>query len=440
MIREAEAAAPGDRHSSHDGRAAVLVVADDLTGANATGVLFTRRHLRTISVPEVSSLRRFAGDFDVLVMNTASRHAPAAEAAERVRAAVEAAGPVRLVVKRIDTTLRGNVGAELDAALGAVGERADKARALMVPAFPPAGRTTVGGLQLVDGVALTQTDAARDPFTPVRSARVSEIVAAQCDRSVSEVPLDVVMASGERLARALRADADVLVCDAVTPLDLITIAEAAVAAARAAGITWLSVDPGPFGAELAEAMGIASSGPPPDPILVVAGSVTRTTRDQLLEVERLLRGRFLNVDVRRLDVDEVVGRTLELLKAAPPGAIVGIRTAAEEPDVVEVDAEMTKRIPEALGEVTRRTLEQHAVGGLYVTGGDVITGVAAALGAEGIQLEEEVVPLAVAGRLVGGPFHGLPLATKGGLVGGPLAAVACVEVLKRKLEAKTEEA
>jgi D-threonate/D-erythronate kinase len=61
------------------------------------------------------------------------------------------------------------------------------------------------------------------------------------------------------------------------------------------------------------------------------------------------------------------------------------------------------------------------------------------LGAAGIQLEDEVVPLAVAGRLVGGPFHGLPLATKGGLVGDPLAAVACVEVLKRKLEDKTEE-
>lgn len=428
-----------DPHIEQDGRAVVLVVADDLTGANATGVLFARRGLRTISVPKDSSLRKFAANFDVLVINTASRHTSAGEAARRVRAAVEAAGQVRLVVKRTDTTLRGNIGAELDAALGAVEQLAGRARAVMVPAFPAAGRTTVGGLQLVDGVALTQTDAARDPFTPVGSSRVSEIIAHQCDRSVREVPLDIVMASGDRLATALRADVDVLVCDAVTAADLKTIAEAAVVAAKADHITWLSVDPGPFGAEMAEAMGIASRGLPPEPILIVAGSVTRTTRDQLLEVERLLHARFLNVDVRHLEIDETVGRAVELLKAAPPGAVVGIRTAAEESDIVDVDAETTKRIPEALGEITRQILGRHEVGGLYVTGGDVITGVAAALGAAGIQLEDEVVPLAVAGRLVGGPFHGLPLATKGGLVGGPLAAVACVEVLKRKLEDKTEE-
>ena len=426
---------------NESGRAAVLVVADDLTGANATGALFARRGLRTICVAEVSSLRRFAPNFDVLVMNTATRHASEGEAAERVRAAIEAASPVRLVVKRTDTTLRGNIGAELEAALSAVTAlgHGGKTHALMVPAFPGAGRTTVGGLQLVDGVALTQTDAAHDSFTPVRSSRVAHIVAEQCGRRISEVPLDTVMAADDKLTAALSEDAEVFVCDALTPLDLRALAKAAVAVAGTENVTWLSVDPGPFGAELAEAMGITGPGRSRDPILVVSGSFTRLTRDQLLEVERVLQGRFVNANIHHLDADALVGQTLELLDAVGAGGVVGLRTAVNESDVVRLDAESSKRIPEALGEVTRRVLEQSPVGGLYVTGGDVMAGLVSALGADGIQLEDEVAPLAVAGRLVGGPFNGLPVATKGGLIGGPLAAVACVELLKRKLEGATRE-
>jgi hypothetical protein len=58
--------------------------------------------------------------------------------------------------------------------------------------------------------------------------------------------------------------------------------------------------------------------------------------------------------------------------------------------------------------VVRLVLAGRPVGGLYVTGGDVTVRVMAALGAHGIELEEEVLPLAVAGRLQGGPHSGLP--------------------------------
>src|SRR5262245_17358109 len=140
----------------------VLVVADDLTGGNATGALFARRGLRAVTVREIAHAHRYAPDVDVIVVNTGTRHAPPAEARAAVAAVVAALGDVRLVVKRVDTTLRGNVGAELDGVLDAL-----PARALCVPAFPAAGRTTVGGMHLVDGVPLAETDAARDPLAPV---------------------------------------------------------------------------------------------------------------------------------------------------------------------------------------------------------------------------------------------------------------------------------
>ena len=408
----------------------MLVVGDDMTGANATGALFAGRGMRTVTVAEPANLARFAGEFDVLVVDIASRHLPAEEAARRAREAVAAASAsgVELVVKRVDTTLRGNVGAELDAALEQRRRRpaAGTVRAIMVPAFPAAGRTTVGGIQLVDGTALTETDAARDPLDPVRSSRVASIVAAQTDRSLAEVPLDLVLAGGNELLAALRSSTDVVICDAQTSAHLRAIAAAAARVAEADGVEWLSVDPGPFGAELAEHLRLGPAAAAPAPVLVVSGSLTWQTRDQLLQLER--QGvRFVDVDAGRLDVGGALGRLRELLAAAPAAGAVGVRAVGND----RVRAEAARRIPEALGEIVRLCLADRPVGGLYATGGDVTVRVMAALGAEGIELEEEVLPLAVAGRLRGGPHGGLPFTTKGGLIGGPLAAVACVEHTRR---------
>jgi uncharacterized protein YgbK (DUF1537 family) len=421
--------------------AAVLVIGDDLTGVNAAGALFARRSLRTVSVADLANLARFAREFDVLVIDIASRHLPAEEAALRVRAAVAASSSsqVELVVKRVDTTLRGNVGAELAAALGQLCEQnahsAAHARvqAIMVPAFPTAGRTTVGGLQLVDRVALTETDAARDPLDPVRSSRVASIVAAQTDCSVAEVPLDVVLADGRELRSALRQRVDVVICDALATPHLRTIAAAAAQVADEDGVGWLSVDSGPFGVELAQCMRLGRSATAAAlPVLVVSGSLTRLTRDQLLEVERLQDARFIDVDPGRLDIGDVVWRLQGLLAAVPTTGVLGVRAApADRAADAQLSTEAARRVPEALGEIVRLILAEWPVGGLYVTGGDVSVRVLAALGAHGIELEGEVLPLAVAGRLQGGPHSGLPFTTKGGLIGGPLAAVACVEHTRR---------
>ncbi|HEY3465319.1 MAG TPA: nucleotide-binding domain containing protein [Amycolatopsis sp.] len=63
-------------------------------------------------------------------------------------------------------------------------------------------------------------------------------------------------------------------------------------------------------------------------------------------------------------------------------------------------------------------LGAHRIGGLYATGGDIAVEVTKSLGADGFEIDTEVLPLAVAGRLSGGPYSGLPFATKGGLIGG----------------------
>jgi uncharacterized protein YgbK (DUF1537 family) len=393
--------------------AEVLVVADDLTGSNATGALFARRGLRTVTVGDLVHAARQAASADVVVVNTRTRQLSPEVARRAVTRAIGTVPEARLIVKRVDTTLRGNIGAELEAALVVLRRRDPGARALLVPAFPAAGRTTVGGIHLVDGVPVAETDAATDPFSPVRVSRVTTLLSAQTRLRTAEVPLDMVEAGADALAVALDTDADILVCDAITTAHINALARAA-----AAGV-WLSVDSGPFGAALAGAQGIGRS---PDPVLIVAGSITARTAEQLAHTERVLGARYVDVTTADLDPTVLHRRVTTLLEDTP---IAGLRMSGGT-----LDATLAAEIPRVLGEVTRRVLGSHRIGGVYATGGDVSAAVVEALGAEGFDVQTEVQALAVAGRLVGGPCDGLPFAAKGGLIGDRDAAIDCVEHLR----------
>ncbi|GAB3876691.1 four-carbon acid sugar kinase family protein [Kibdelosporangium lantanae] len=385
------------------------MIGDDLTGSNATGALFARFGMHTMTVRGGMPVP----DIDALVVNLGNRHVPAEEARVAVQATIAAVGPIRLVVKRVDTTLRGNVGAETDAAMAALG-----VRALVVPAFPEAGRVTVGGLHLVDGVPLAETAAARDALNPVKSSRVATILRAGTFRSITEIPLDVVEDGVDAVARAMRVDAEIVVCDATRNAHLRVIAEAAAKVSS----HWLSVDSGPFGVRLAAALGIAPGDHPAPPVLAVVGSITAITADQVMETEQTLGARYVEVCGDE-DPETIAARVGDLLDGDPQ--VVGVRTKGEI-----LSRARAERLPGLLATATRLVLTRHRIGGLYATGGDIATAITTELASDGFVIDDEVVPLAVVGRLAGGPFNGLPFATKGGLIGDQTAAVACIERLK----------
>lgn len=424
--------------------AQVLVIADDLTGSNATGALYARLGLRAVTVGALAQVERYADRVDVLVINTASRHRPPDRAAAAVRAAARTAGAAPLIVKRVDTTLRGNPGSELDALVDVLAAREPTARirTLAVPAFPDAGRTTVGGLHLVDGVPLTRTPVARDPFDPVRHSRVAAVLGAQSRRSTGELALDVVERGPDAVAAALReSPAEIVVCDATENAHLRTVARAAARLAAEDRTRWVALDSGPFGAALAGELGLRPADGEPARILAVVGSVTDRTRAQLTRTETALGARWADLDPTAPDPGAVLAR---LRAAAAEGAtVLGVRVAAGPPAPATGSAagspagsaagsapRAAARILRALAEIARRAVVELRPGGLYASGGDVAAAVTAALGADGFAIETEVLPLAIAGHLVGGPHDGLFFATKGGLIGGPDAARDCLEHLR----------
>lgn len=122
----------------------IAIVADDLTGALDAAAPFVDAQLAASVL-----LRPGRGGGEaVLSIDTDTRAAGPAAAAlavERAFLALDLEGV--LPFKKIDSTLRGNIGPELGAALGATGRRV----ALVAPAAPKQGRSLRGGWLYVDG-------------------------------------------------------------------------------------------------------------------------------------------------------------------------------------------------------------------------------------------------------------------------------------------------
>lgn len=384
----------------------------------------------------------FAGRFDVVVVSTDGRHVEPAEAAARVTALVRAGWPATLVCNRVDSTLRGNLGASTAAVLAAVRELSGRrVVALCAPAHPAAGRQTVEGHQLLDGVRLEDTELAVDPRAPAGTSDIAARLAEQAELRVGHLPLSAVTGdSGELadLARKLLADdVDVLVADALTVAHL-DRAAAAVVAAAGAEVAVVGVDPGPGSVALAGALGVTGRAEG-YPILAVSGSATGLTRTQLARLRAEHRVTVVHVSTVDggvvPDVDATAAALDRAVAAAGAGEVVLLATVLADADVVPIRAAEAERLPVALAATVRRVLASRAVDGLFATGGDVSAALFAELSAGGLDVEDEIVPLAVAGTFVGGPWAGLPVATKGGLVGDADTTVACIDHLRRMADA-----
>lgn len=123
----------------------ILILADDLTGAADTA-----SRCRAAGLPATIFLTppRPPLPAGVIAFTSDSRHLPPSEAAQRVReVATPLVGTPALWYKKIDSTLRGNMGAELDALL----ELLDAPAGLVCPAFPAQGRGLVNGHLVAPG-------------------------------------------------------------------------------------------------------------------------------------------------------------------------------------------------------------------------------------------------------------------------------------------------
>jgi uncharacterized protein YgbK (DUF1537 family) len=405
------------------------VIADDLTGANDTGVQFARRGARTLVPLDWHNLRGLGRAVDVLVLNTNSRAASPRVAAQRARLAAEAlrrAG-VEAVYKKIDSTFRGNVGPELDAIL----EVFPSPLTVLTPAFPPAGRAVRDGVLLVKGIPVHRTAAGRDPVTPVRESHLPTLLRQQVKRPIYALDLAALRGTPARLGRTLRewraSAPGIVLADTLKPQDLERLARA-IAREGLFGVAAGS-------AGLAMALSGVLSWPrragrgrprTKAPVLLVVGSPNPASLEQIAWIEARDRAsvvraalgavvgdgyhRELDRVVRKVRAELLVGRDT-VLTLAQRATVSGVRQTLRP--------SASKTLSEFLGQATRVVIGEAPPGGLFLCGGDIAIAACLALGADGVELQGEVEPGVPWGRLVGGAFADLPIATKAGGFGKP---------------------
>lgn len=413
----------------------MLVLADDLTGALDTGVQFAHQNVPTLVSTRIETLDQDThGVISVLVLDLDSRHVDASVAAERVRRAVHRAhgNGVKTFYKKTDSTLRGNIGAELNALLQAAGAPI----LAFVPAYPATGRLTVGGRQYVNGVPLHEnTVYAGDRRNPVRSGSIREIIAEQ-----SAIPVEVVgIAESPRRLHFEGGVERIVLFDARTDEDLRLIAERL----KRSGLLRVSAGCAGFAAHLPRALELAhrSADLPdcPSRLLVVCGSINPVS---LRQVERGVRSGMQRVVLGPESLLERTGNPEQGLASSIPNqrlsTILGghgdliLQTARGRADIRRAQEharahglpapQVPGLIAAAVGEQVRFLLESCPHLAPVVFGGDTALGVMRAFDSTDIVPVAQVCPGVAVSRMVCGSTE-LTLITKAGGL-GPLEVLS----------------
>jgi uncharacterized protein YgbK (DUF1537 family) len=409
---------------------ALGIVADDLTGAMDTASEVAARGYETlvVAVPDASP-----PDATVVAVNTETRYAAPADAAEAVRRSVDAVG-ARIVYKKIDSTLRGNVGSEVAAALRATG--ADLA--VVAPAFPATGRETWDGVHSVGGTPVAETEFGADENGPPSSA-VSDLFRAQ-EFPVERIDGADVSGGADRVAAGFSTAVErhdqppIVVCDARTDLHLDTIA------AAGAQFDALLIGSGGLAAYLQLNAPADSAGTVPQPgpgtPLAVVGSVSDTT---LAQLGRVPEAQLFHLDPLELlagtadaaaDVADRLDRDIPTVLTAASDRTTVDDTIAAGRDRGVADAEIGDRIATGLAGVAAETCRITRPSGLLLSGGDVAVAGLRALDTATVSLTGSTVAAGVpVGRLVNGAVADTMLITKAGGFGDETTIINCLDTL-----------
>ncbi len=384
----------------------IAVIADDLTGSLDTGLQFRKKGLATLVPLDCS---RALPDAEALVLNTNSRNLPGDLAYRKVYATSRRI-PSPFIYKKIDSTMRGNVGREALAILDA----RKIAKAIVVPTIPQQGRTVQKGILRVHGIPLLRTPYAKDPFHPLTSSKVPELLRRESKEKVECLPLDEVRKGPDHLARAIeKSPARLLAVDAVLPSDLKSIASACkLLAGRvlACGSVGLADEMGPSAGKAGEVDKLSFQGP----VFIISASRNPATGEQIERALKHSRLVLIEPDLHllthsrktKLEIEAVYQKAGEALSRGD-GVILSTTFLKHIPG-------QEATIPRALGKAAVRILEKFRVGGLVLTGGDLAMGICERLSSSALRIEEEVLPAIPCSTLIGGPFQGLRTVTKAG--------------------------
>jgi uncharacterized protein YgbK (DUF1537 family) len=338
------------------------------------------------------------------------------------------------------------MGAEIEAVLDVI--KADCA--IIAPAFPKYGRTTVDGVQYLHGRPLHETEFGTDPTAPVKDADIARRLSEGSGREAGRLTLDQVRAGPAKIKtfiRGLLAEGiELVVVDIAEQEDLKRICIGL--AGSDLSVLWVGSTGLAEFAPLAFGAASASSTPQyrstdPRPALALVGSASETTRKQLEYAQSQDGLHIIHLDAGCLIQDGTIAAAelqqaeVNLRSALDSGhdAALVVRASREEIAANQKlgatlnlsAAQVAQRIVDRLAHAASKLVREGRISGIVATGGDTANALCNALGAQALEILGEVEAGIPIMSLLG--EASLPLVTKAGGFGSPAAiADALVKV------------
>lgn len=384
------------------------IIADDFTGANDSGVRLAQKGLRSkvMLTPPAHTVAE-EPEIDVWVADTNSRSIASDQAYENVCSEIRNLKKrgVTSFYKKIDSTLRGNIGKELKA----LQEEAELDVILIAPAFPSMGRTVEDGHLYVYGQPVTETEFARDPKTPVLYDYIPDLLESE------DVAIDVLDhvrlredAPEQWLAQQVQNGTKWIVCDTLEEKDLAILAslesklDLSIGFAGSAGlINHLYTSASGNIEQLVEQK---------EKVLVVSGSLSKNTQSQVAKLSERQATCMIEIDpIALLENPAGVKQSISKLDKTSDwdSAVIFVAASERNRDKVKAWADQhgetaetaSTVIAQGLGSLVNAAMEKYPFDAVVMTGGDTAKAICNRLGILDMELKFEVeagLPLGLA--------------------------------------------
>lgn len=386
----------------------IAIIADDLTGANDTALQFHLKGCNIQILLDYTIEPSGKSNTHAWSISTETRNIKADESFKIVADATKKLLEnfnAEYIYKKIDSTLRGNVAKETLAVLEVMKGDA----AVIVPAFPTEGRTTVGGYHLLKGLPLERTEVARDPHSPIFQSHIPTLLSHQVENPeiIGYIPLMTVMKGAGpillELNKLVKEGKKLVIIDAISTTDMEQIA--------------LSIEKCSYNILPCGSAGLAqvlTKSWLPDtkyqhipktipnlPVLIVSGSMASLSKTQIKKLSESDEFDSYILELSLADVlekqpsEEIINKVLEHLETERFVAVhVNVSEEDEEEKIKELGIEkenISMLITDYLADLTKKVVNRQNL--IFIAlGGETSYKCCYALGSKQLQLIDEVEP------------------------------------------------
>jgi len=388
----------------------IYIIADDLTGANDTGVQFSKKGYNAIvSILEESENIIIPNKTDVLVVDTETREVDAKKARRKLRNVLKKLNfsDKDIFYKKVDSTLRGCIGAELEEMMNFL----KKGICIFTPTFPSHQRITIGGYLIVNGKPLGLSKYYSGDLNVGEASFIPFLLKQQTSLPIARIDfIDVTKGQEvifEKLNKSYQEGNKIIIVDATEEVHLKDILnsinrfEGSVLYAGSAGLA--NYFPEIYNKNRSVKLNMEKN---KGPVLIVSGSRNPITKSQITHLKGEINFFDLNIDIeqilsnRKTILEHYRKDSITVIKN---GKNLVIHTNPLYNDKEKINNKLMQKynlsfrelelaIRKFLGELTAKIIRNSPAGNLILTGGDIALGVCSALGIKNLHIVDELLP------------------------------------------------